>query len=105
MKKLYEILVPASNKDRVFSYTHHKEWDAFVTSLTGGVTIMKTAKGEWYSPSGELFRDRMIPCKISCTEEEIHKIINFTIRHYKQEAVMAYLISEEVIIKFESELE
>lgn len=105
MSELWEILVPASNnKDQNFSYEQHKEWDAFVKKITGGLTIMKTAKGEWVSPTGKLYVDRMIPCRIVCSEEQISEIIDFTIEHYNQEAVLAYKISENVILKFKSEI-
>lgn len=100
MSELWEILVPASNnKDQNFSYEHHKEWDAFVKKITGGVTIMKPAKGEWLSPTGKLYVDRMIPCRIVCSEEQISEIIDFTIVHYNQEAVLAYRISTNVILR------
>ncbi len=102
--ELWEILVPASNNsDQKFTYDHHKEWDAFVKKITGGVTIMKTAKGEWVSPTGKLYIDRSIPCRIVCTEEQISEIIDFTIDHYKQEAVLAYRISTNVILRQKSE--
>jgi hypothetical protein len=98
--ELWEILVPASgNNDKEFTYEHHKAWDEFVKNLTGGVTIMKTAKGQWLSPSGKLYKDRMIPCRIICTKEQINKIVDFTIEHYNQEAVLAYKISTVVILK------
>jgi len=101
--ELWEILVPASNnKDLKFTYEHHKEWDVFVKDLTGGVTIMKTAKGQWVSPDGELYVDRMIPCRIVCTEDQISEIIDFTIAHYSQEAVLAYRISTNVILRYKS---
>ena len=97
---LWEILVPAcNNKDLKFSYEHHKEWDEFVKDISGGVTIMKTAKGEWLSPTGELYIDKMIPCRIACSWEELSVIIDFTIEHYKQEAVLAYKISDDVILR------
>ena len=106
MKELWEILVPVSNnKDQKFTYEHHKEWDAFVKKLTGGVTITKTAKGEWVSPTGKLYVDRMIPCRIVCTEEQISQIIDFTIDHYNQEAVLAYRISTNVILRHRTEKE
>ena len=41
----------------------------------------------------------MIPVRIACSEEEINKIIDITMVHYDQLAVMAYIISEKVIIK------
>ena len=104
-KELWEILVPASdNKTQKFTYEHHKEWDAFVKKITGGVTIMKTAKGQWVSPDGKLYVDRMIPCKIVCNEEQINKIIDFTIEHYQQEAVFAYRVSTNIILKYKREL-
>lgn len=104
--ELWEILVPASNnKDKEFTYEHHKAWDAFVKDLAGGVTIMKTAKGQWVSPEGELYKDRMIPCRIVCNKKQIIKIIDFTIQHYDQEAVLAFKISEEVILRHKNEAE
>jgi hypothetical protein len=102
-EELWEILVPASNgKDR-FSYEHHKQWDSFVKNITGGVTVMKPAKGQWVSPTGKLYIDRMIPCRIVCSEEQISEIIDFTIDHYNQEAVLAYRISTNVILRHKSE--
>ncbi len=103
MAELWEILVPASNnRDKEFSYEHHKEWDAFVKKITGGVTIMKTAKGEWVSPTGKVYVDRMIPCRIVCTEEQISEIIDFTLEHYDQEAVLAYRISTNVMLRYKN---
>lgn len=95
---MWEILVPASLKKVRFTYAHHKEWDEFVKVVAGGLTVMRGAKGEWISPSGELFRDRMIPVRISCTEDDIREIIKFTIKHYDQEAVLAYEVSENVLL-------
>jgi hypothetical protein len=99
--ELWEILVPASNSKRKenFSYAHHKEFDDYVKSLSNGLTILKTVKGEWMSDDGELFVDRLIPVRIATNRENIDKIIDFTITHYNQLAVMAYKISEEVIIR------
>jgi hypothetical protein len=104
--ELWEILVPASNnKGTKFTYEHHKEWDAFVKNVTGGLTVMKPAKGQWVSPvTGVEYLDRMIPCRIACSEEQIEKIIAFTIKHYSQEAVMAYQVSTKVIIKYKNQL-
>lgn len=103
--EMWEILVPASNKLQEFTYEHHKAWDEFVIKISGGITIMKTAKGEWISPNNVRFKDRMIPVRIKCKTEDIDEIIDFTIKHYNQEAVLAYKISEEVILKHKDELE
>lgn len=103
-KYMWEILVPASNnKDLKFSFEHHKEWDEYVKNIAGGVTINKTAKGEWISPDGTLFKDRVIPVRIMCTEDEIERIIDFTIVHYDQEAVLAYEVSNHVKLKYRDE--
>jgi hypothetical protein len=96
--QMWEILVPASNKDQEFSYDHHKEWDLYVKSLAGGLTIMKTAKGEWLNAEGKLYIDRVIPVRIKCKKKHIKKIIEFTIKHYNQEAVLAYKISDDVVL-------
>lgn len=101
--EVWEVLVPASNnKELKFTFEHHKAWDAYVKDLTGGVTIMKIAKGQWINPNGTLYIDRVIPCRIVCTEEQISDIIDFTIEHYKQEAVLAYRISTNVILRHKS---
>lgn len=98
--ELWEILVPASNNtDQKFTYDHHKQWDAYVKKISGGLTVMKTAKGQWISPTGRNYNDRMIPCRIICNEDQINEIVDFTLEHYKQEAVLAYRISENVILK------
>lgn len=97
--KMWEILVPASNKQLEFTYEHHKAWDQFVISVSGGITIMRTARGQWVSPDNVIFKDRMIPVRIKCTRKQINRIINFTISHYQQEAVLAYKVSDEVILK------
>jgi hypothetical protein len=98
-KSLWEILIPAnSNKGKEFSLEHHQKWDEKARAISGGLTILKTGKGEWTSPSGKIFYDKMIPVRVYCTEKEIDSIIDFTIKHYNQEAVMAYEISRNVKI-------
>lgn len=103
--EFWEILVPASSKDKEFTYEHHKKWDEYVKSLAGGLTVMKTAKGEWISKDGKLFVDRMIPVKIKCSYADINKIIDFTMEHYDQEAVLAYRISSHIILRNRSDYE
>lgn len=102
--KMWEILVPASNKEQEFTYEHHKKWDEYVKTLAGGLTILKTAKGEWINLEGKLFKDRVIPVRIKCRKKDIKKIIKFTIEHYNQEAVLAYKVSSEVLIVHKSEV-
>lgn len=96
-KTLWEILVPkVSNDGKLYTVEHHQQWDAQVRDLAGGITILKTAKGQWKNPNGQLFRDEMIPVRIYCTEQHIDDIIQKTITHYDQEAVLAYEISTNV---------
>jgi hypothetical protein len=87
-----------------FPVEHHQKWDEFVRKLTGGVTIMKSAKGHWLSPAGKLFSEKVIPCSIMCTEDQIKIIADFTINHYKQEAVMYFKITDETFIRHKSEV-
>lgn len=101
---MWIILVPHSdNTGKKFPIEHHWAWDSFVKSITGGLTIHRVAKGEWVNDDGKIYKDKMIPVHISCTEEEIDKIQDFTIKHYNQEAVTAYAISEYVKIKYKDE--
>lgn len=100
MTELWEILVPhASNDGTVIDIGHHRRWDDHVRGIAGGLTILKTARGIWESPAGEVFQEKMIPVRVACTEEQMRSIIDFTMRHYDQLAVMAYRVSEHVIIQ------
>lgn len=74
MKQLWEILVP---------------------------TVYNSGKseGQWICNStGRLFCERMIPVRIACTEKQIAKIAKFSIKHYKQLAIIVYRISDKVTI-------
>lgn len=98
--QIWEILVPyQTNSGLKYSMTHHKQWDAFVRKLTGGITILKLSKGEWVSPSGKLYTEKMIPCRIICTPEQIESVVDFTIEHYDQEAIAYYQITDNVILR------
>jgi len=98
-KLMWEILVPAYGKQESFSYEYHNRWNSFVREIAGGLSVLSGIKGEWIAPDGTLFRDRMIPVRIVCSEEEIEQIIQFTIKHYNQKAVLAYQVSNYVIIR------
>jgi hypothetical protein len=101
-KFLWEILVPTTmnNPSNPCRIGHHREWDKRVRKISGGLTILEPAKGQWIDAETKtLYEERVIPVRIACSEEEINKIIDMTIQHYRQEAVMAYLVSEKVIIR------
>lgn len=92
---MYEILVPCG-----FTLSHHKAWDEYVRNISGGLTILKTARGQWLDNNKKLHAEYVIPVRVACTREQIEQIIDFTLTHYKQKAVMAYKISDEVIIRY-----
>lgn len=97
---LWIILVPTvrpnTNGQQFFTTRYHRVWDARVRSITGGLTIMPPTKGQWVSPSGAVFVERMIPVMIAATEEQMDRIVAFTMEYYKQEAVFSYLLSSDV---------
>lgn len=97
---LYEILVPCvRNNGRPIRTRCHKVWDAKVREITGGLTILTPAKGQWVSPDGLLFAERMIPVRIMCNPDQIHQIVEMTAKFYEQEAVMYYMLSNDVCIR------
>lgn len=118
MKALYEILVPTifGDNGKPISTKHHKEWDKFVQKITGGLTILKPAQGRWVNKGVE-YPERVIPVRIMIEKEEIpevtaenlddlfnetkiEKIIQFTLKHYRQRAVMYYVVSNDVHIVY-----
>lgn len=105
---MWEILVPTvkpnTESKKFFTTKYHKKWDILVNAITGGLTIMTPAKGQWLSPHGISFEERMIPVRLIATRSQIEKVLNITIEHYFQEAVLCYKISDEVILKYSSSI-
>lgn len=96
----WEILVPKNFPDgNKIEVSHHNEWDTMVRGISSGLTIFRAAKGQWVSPDNKLFIEEMIPVRIACTFSQIEIIADITAGHYKQEAIMYYLISEDVYIQ------
>jgi len=102
--QLWEILVPTQknpghgHKNPYFTLKHHRIFDAYVHSLSGGITILSPAKGQWISLDGKLYAEKMIPCRIIADEDQMEQISNFVARHYNQLAVFFYLVSNDVRI-------
>jgi len=106
---IWEILVPKNWPRRVqnelriseeIDVDYHFKWDQYVKDLAGGLTILRSAVGYWNPEKKKMcfpVRERMIPVRIVCDEETIQKIAKFTLEHYRQEEVLAYKISDEVI--------
>ena len=121
MKVLYEILVPTIYGDTMkpIRTAHHKEWDKYIQSITGGLTILSSARGKW-THEGVEYPEKVIPVRVMVEEKlvpdepneiygsshretsQIDKIVQFTLSHYRQKAVMYYLISNQVNIVFAS---
>lgn len=99
---LWEILVPTKrNCGKPFRTRHHKEWDKQVRKISGGLTILSPAKGQWINSDGILFAERMIPVRfIASNEKDVEKVIQITLRHYDQLAVLCYKISETVLLRY-----
>lgn len=102
--ELWEILVPTTKNDGTPNRVRfHRVWDKQVRDITGGLTIMPVAKGQWVNPEdGQLFVERMIPVRFTVTDEEmLKKVIAVTLKHYSDQiAVMCYRISEKAIIQY-----
>ncbi|MBS3168859.1 hypothetical protein J4210_00080 [Candidatus Woesearchaeota archaeon] len=96
-KSLWEILVPNySNDGTKYSLDHHHGWDAKIREIGAGLTILKPAKGQWLNSDAILFSEEMIPVRVYCDEESIDRIVQLTLDHYQQEAVLAYEVSRNV---------
>src|ERR1035437_7205049 len=102
-KCLWEILIPTMRNDgRPIRTRFHKVWDEKVRDISGGLTIMPVAKGQWLFKD-ELFQERMIPVRMIATRTEMDKIIDMTLKYYEQLAVLADKVSEEVILRHADE--
>lgn len=98
--RLFEILVPTiRNSGKPIRTRMHREWDRRVRFITGGLTVLAPAKGQWVAGCGTLFNERMIPVRVMCTEEQMEQVVDLTIQFYDQLAVMYYELSNNVRIK------
>jgi hypothetical protein len=105
-KGVWEIMVPtASNEGKPYRTRYHRVWDAKVREISGGLTILTPAKGQWVSPDGELYAERMIPVRVICTRSDMKKIVSLTMKYYDQLAILAYKISSEYILEHRDEKE
>ena len=97
MKHLYEVLVPTIYGDTLkpIKTKHHKVWDARVQKISGGLTILSPSKGKWIFKGVE-FPERVIPVRVMCEPNEMKEIVKITLEHYRQKAVMYYVLSNDV---------
>ena len=98
--QLWEILVPCqTNEGKPIRTRQHREFDRRVRRITGGLTVLPPGKGQWVSPSGELFAERMIPVRIATNFTMMETIADMAAKFYGQEAIMFYELSRNVHIK------
>lgn len=99
-RQMWEILVPTVGNDGTpFSIRHHREWDALVKKVSGGMTLVQPVRGTWIDPAdGAEYRERMIPVRLLATKEQIVDVCKETARHYDQLAVLASLIATETVM-------
>ena len=99
-EEVWEILVPCTKPNGRPNRTRfHRVWDEKVRVITGGLTVCTPTKGQWVSPAGDTISERMIPVRIVCTRDQIEEIVDMTMIYYDQEAILAYKISNEVILR------
>lgn len=97
--ELWEILVPVNSNDGVrFADEYHHKWDDQVRALAGGLTVLETVKGQWVDNTSKLFKEPMIPVRVLADKPTIKTIVSLALEHYDQKAVMAYRISNEVML-------
>ncbi len=107
-KYMWEILVPTVHNDGTpFRLRkHHKVWDAKVLAISGGITVMRAAQGQWVNPTDhELFTDRVIPVRFLGTEDDKDRIVDMTCIFYDQLAVLCYAVGEKVTMRTREEAE
>lgn len=103
---LWKIYVPKASNDGVdFTLDYHRAWDACVREIAGGLTIDRSVTGQWVSRQDGLFIEKMIPVEIACTEEQIYKIVAFTMQHYDQLAISVAKLSDDFRIICKKDLE
>jgi hypothetical protein len=96
---LWEIFVPTTrNNGRPIHLRFHRVWDEKVRAITGGLTIMPVAMGQW-EHQDQLYKERMIPVRIAATRDQMEEIVDLTLDYYDQIKVMAYRLSDEVILR------
>ena len=96
--KVWEIFVPTLMCGKPIHTRFHRVWDQKVRAIANGLTVYHPAHGNWVE-DGSVFKERMIPVRIACSDAQIEEIASMTLIYYKQKAVMYYLVTDKVYIK------
>ena len=98
---MWEIMVPTERRvdGKPITTRFHRAWDAKVRAISGGLTVMKPALGQWVCPEGELYRERMIPVRFLATVDQMNHIVDMTAVNYDQLAVLCYAVGSNVVMR------
>lgn len=98
---MWEILVPTERRSdgAPIRTRFHRVWDSKVREISGGLTIMKPANGQWVCPEGNLYRERMIPVRFLATREQMSRIADMTAVYYDQLAILCYRVGSDVVMR------
>lgn len=100
---LWEIFIPKNNnKNTIFQVSHHREWNKKITNETDVILLSSstTPTKTLDPPLGQsFFSEEMILIRVCCTKEEFDKILNITIEHYDRKEIIAFKLSENMLIK------
>lgn len=100
-RQLWQILVPYQTNDgKKVDLEHHRQWDARVRAIAGGLTILSPMQGQWLFDE-KLYEEKIVPVLVVATRSEVEKIVDMTLEHYAdQECILAFRLSNEVLTKY-----
>lgn len=72
-------------------------WDAKVRKISGGLTICTPVVGQWEDEDDDykLYKERMIPVEVACTQSQFMDILTMTKVYYDQIKVYGFKLSSE----------
>ena len=99
--ELFQILVPTiRSNSKPYRTRFHRVWDAKVRAISGGLTILPPVIGQWVDNEdvGTLYKERMIPVQIACTESQFIEILKMSKDYYHQIKMYGFRLSSKVWI-------
>jgi hypothetical protein len=99
---LWEIFIPKNhNKEMIYGVSHHREWNRKVTKETNVILLSSSSYKEKSCPTIEepFFSEEMLLLRVYCTQEELDRILDITVDHYDRDKIIAFKISENMIVK------
>lgn len=96
---LYQLLIPTTLDKKEILEDYHQAFYDTIRAISGGLTVLHDAKGQWTSPNGDAIYEAMIPVLIHCTQPQFEHILDYALEYYQQQSVFAFVMSTEVIIK------